>query len=103
MDPAHRFCPRATRNYAVVGRLPGGCLYSIDLSRYYTGSRLANALRLRNFVSPVGKNGAPDPSGDFVRSGASTIYREQGNRLIAVKFSVKDRDLAGAVADAQAA
>ena len=42
---------------------------------------------------------APDPS--FVRAGASTIYREQGNRLIAVKFSVRDRDLAGAVGEAQ--
>ena len=33
--------------------------------------------------------------------GASTIYREQGNRLIAVKFSVRERDLASTVAEAQ--
>src|SRR5262249_648104 len=33
---------------------------------------------------------------------ASTIYREQGKRLIAVKFSIRNRDLAGAVADARA-
>jgi heavy metal efflux system protein len=58
-------------------------------------------LRLRDLVSPVGKGGRPDPSGQFQRAGASTIYREQGNRLIAVKFSVRGRDLAGAVADAQ--
>src|SRR5262249_32865325 len=31
-----------------------------------------------------------------------TIYREQGSRLIAVKFGVRGRDLAGAVAEAQA-
>ena len=43
----------------------------------------------------------PDPKGSFERPGASTIYREQGNRLIAVKFSVRGRDLAGAVAEAQ--
>jgi cobalt-zinc-cadmium resistance protein CzcA len=59
-------------------------------------------LRLRDLVSPVGKDGAPDPRGRFERAGASTIYREQGNRLIAVKFSVHDRDLGGAVAEAQA-
>src|SRR6185503_11095298 len=43
-----------------------------------------------------------DPKGSFVQAGASTIYREQGNRMIAVKFSVRGRDLAGAVAEAQA-
>jgi cobalt-zinc-cadmium resistance protein CzcA len=59
-------------------------------------------LRLRDLVTPVGKDGAPDPKGSFERPGASTIYREQGNRLIAVKFSVRNRDLAGAVAEAQA-
>src|SRR5271169_594019 len=41
------------------------------------------------------------PNTSYVRAGASTIYREQGNRLIAVKFSVRDRDLAGAVSEAQ--
>jgi cobalt-zinc-cadmium resistance protein CzcA len=58
-------------------------------------------LRLRDLVTPVGKNGAPDPYGSFERSGASTIYREQGKRVIAVKFNVRGRDLAGAVAEAR--
>ncbi|OAI55068.1 acriflavin resistance protein [Planctomycetaceae bacterium SCGC AG-212-F19] len=57
--------------------------------------------RLGDLVSPVGDNGDPDPEGQYLRAGASTIYREQGRRLIAVKFSVRGRDLAGAVADAQ--
>jgi cobalt-zinc-cadmium resistance protein CzcA len=51
----------------------------------------------------VGPSGDPDPYGSFIRPGASTIYREQGYRLIAVKFSVRGRDLAGAVAEAQRA
>jgi cobalt-zinc-cadmium resistance protein CzcA len=34
-------------------------------------------------------------------TGASYIYHEQGERYIPVKFSVRDRDLGGAVADAQ--
>jgi cobalt-zinc-cadmium resistance protein CzcA len=66
-------------------------------------SDLTNVPRRRvgDLVSPLGPDGNPSKTGQFVRSGASTIYREQGNRLIAVKFSVRDRDLAGAVAEAQ--
>jgi heavy metal efflux system protein len=58
-------------------------------------------LRLGQLVTPVNDDGVPDPSGKFLRAGASTIYREQGKRFIAVKFSVRGRDLAGAVAEAQ--
>ncbi len=58
-------------------------------------------LRLRDLVSPVGIDGSPDPFGQFLKAGASTIYREQGNRMIAVKFSVRGSDLAGAVSKAQ--
>jgi cobalt-zinc-cadmium resistance protein CzcA len=58
-------------------------------------------LRLRELVSPVGPNGAPDPNGSFERAGASTIYREQGKRMIAIKFNVRERDLASAVAEAK--
>jgi len=58
-------------------------------------------LRLRDLVSPVGEDGATQPNGPFERAGASTIYREQGKRLIALKFSVRGRDLAGAVAEAR--
>lgn len=59
--------------------------------------------RLRDLVTPLDEKGRQDPSGHFIRAGASTIYREQGNRLIAVKFSVRGRDLAGAVKEAQKA
>jgi cobalt-zinc-cadmium resistance protein CzcA len=56
---------------------------------------------LHDFVTPLDEQGRRNPSGHFVRAGASTIYREQGERLIAVKFSVRNRDLAGTVAEAQ--
>jgi cobalt-zinc-cadmium resistance protein CzcA len=61
-------------------------------------------LRLAQLVLPVNERGEPDPNGEFLRMGASTIYREQGKRLVAVKFSVEreKRDLASAVAEAQA-
>src|SRR5262249_14312015 len=61
-------------------------------------------LRLAQLVQPVNERGEPEPHGYCLRMGASTIYREQGKRLIAVKFSVdrEKRDLAGAVAEAQA-
>jgi cobalt-zinc-cadmium resistance protein CzcA len=48
----------------------------------------------------VQASGADSPGG-FERAGASTIYREQGERLIAVKFSVHGRDLGSAVAEAR--
>src|SRR5262249_47464509 len=57
--------------------------------------------RLRDLVTPVDDSGLRDVNAKFTRSGASTIYREQGERLIAVKFSVRGRDLASAVAEAQ--
>jgi cobalt-zinc-cadmium resistance protein CzcA len=68
-----------------------------------TSNPLSNTprLRLRDLVSPVGADGAPDPSGQFERAGASTIYREQGKRMIAIKFSVRGRDLGSAVAEAR--
>ena len=61
-------------------------------------SQQAPRLRLRDLVSPVAEDGSPDPDGQFVRAGAAAIYREQGKRLIAVKFSVRGRDL-GRVVD----
>jgi cobalt-zinc-cadmium resistance protein CzcA len=61
----------------------------------------APRLRLRDLVSPVGDDGAPDPSGQFERAGASDIYRENGKRMIAIKFSVRGRDLGSAVAEAR--
>ena len=62
-----------------------------------TANPLSNTprLRLRNLVSPVGEDGAVDPNGQFEKPGAAVIYREQAKRLIAVKFSVRGRDLAG--------
>jgi heavy metal efflux system protein len=67
-------------------------------------NNLSNAPRRRlgDLVTRLNEKSVPDPQGQYVRPGASTISREQGNRLIAVKFSVRGRDLAGAVAEAQA-
>ena len=59
-------------------------------------------IRLGDLVSPVGEYYAPDASGQFNRPGYSTIYREQGKRLIAIKFSVRGRDLGSAVDEAKA-
>jgi heavy metal efflux system protein len=59
-------------------------------------------IRLGDLVTPVGADFAPDPSGEFVHSGAATIYREEGKRMIAIKFSVRGRDLGSAVDEAKA-
>jgi cobalt-zinc-cadmium resistance protein CzcA len=77
---------------APIGSVQGGTL---------TDPSNAPRRRLRDLVTPVNELGQFDPNGDFIRPGASTIYREEGKRLIAVKFSVRGRDLAGAVAEAQ--
>jgi cobalt-zinc-cadmium resistance protein CzcA len=37
----------------------------------------------------------------FVRAGAAAIFREQGKRLIAIKFGVRGRDLGSTVSDAK--
>jgi cobalt-zinc-cadmium resistance protein CzcA len=63
----------------------------------------APRLRLRDLVSPVSPDGAPDPEGQFEVTGASDIYRENGKRMIAIKFSVNSsvRDLGSAVNEAR--
>jgi cobalt-zinc-cadmium resistance protein CzcA len=59
--------------------------------------------RLGDLVTPFDAEGLPNPEGSFIRPGASMIFREQGKRMIAVKFGVRGRDLAGAVAEARSA
>jgi cobalt-zinc-cadmium resistance protein CzcA len=59
-------------------------------------------LRLRDLVTPVDKNLDPEPNGSFIDAGAATIYRENGHRMIAIKFSVRGRDLGSAVDEARA-
>ena len=68
-----------------------------------TANPISNTPRIRlgDLVTPVGADYGPDPSGRFNRAGASTIYREQGKRLIALKFSVRGRDLGSAVDEAK--
>jgi heavy metal efflux system protein len=59
-------------------------------------------IRLRDLVTPVDKNLNPEPNGSFIDAGAATIYRENGHRMIAIKFSVRGRDLGSAVDEARA-
>ena len=74
---------------------PNPALVSTGLSAY---NSFLPRIPLRYLVSPVGPDGSPDPASDnFIRSGGSIIAREQGKRFIAVKFSVKDSDLASTV------
>jgi cobalt-zinc-cadmium resistance protein CzcA len=58
--------------------------------------------RLGDLVTPRDENGDRDAEGSFVKPGAATISREQGERLIAVKFGVRGRDLASTVKESQA-
>jgi cobalt-zinc-cadmium resistance protein CzcA len=64
-------------------------------------SSTAPRLRLKDLMSPVAEDGSVDPDGQLERAGASDIYRENGKRMIAVKFGVRNRDLASAVEEAK--
>lgn len=57
--------------------------------------------RLGDLISFKTPPEVPGQRPPLTKNGASTIYREEGQRLIAVKFSVRDRDLASTVAEAQ--
>jgi cobalt-zinc-cadmium resistance protein CzcA len=77
---------------SLVGSARGGALN--DLTR-------TPRVPLGELVTPLDAQGQPDRHGSYTQPGASTIYREQGQRLIAIKFGVRGRDLASAVAEAQ--
>jgi cobalt-zinc-cadmium resistance protein CzcA len=56
---------------------------------------------LRDFVTPLSVDGKPDPRGSFERPGAASIWRENGRRLIAVRFSIRGRGEADVLAEAR--
>lgn len=58
--------------------------------------------RLGDLVLPTDDLGRPSPDGSFLKLGAANIGREQSQRCIAVRFSVRGRDLASAVEEARA-
>jgi cobalt-zinc-cadmium resistance protein CzcA len=83
------------------GRVSGLVTTGSRENTTYTNPASVPRRRLRDLVTPLDANGEPQNGGTFVRSGASTIYREKASRLIAVKFSVRGRDLASAVSEAK--
>jgi cobalt-zinc-cadmium resistance protein CzcA len=82
------------RQFSVVVRLPAEYRSSIEaVGKVKVG--IANSGGANAYI-PL--NELADITLD---TGASYIYHEQGERYIPVKFSVRDRDLGGAVAEAQ--
>jgi heavy metal efflux system protein len=85
----------ADRQFAVVVRLP---------PEYRTSLEAVRNIKVA-VASPSGTN-AYIPLSEVAKitleTGASYIYHEARERYIPVKFSVRDRDLGGAVAEAQA-
>jgi heavy metal efflux system protein len=82
------------RQFAVVVRLP---------SQYRSSLEAVGNIKVA-VPTPTGTN-AYVPLRELANialdTGASYIYHEEGERYIPVKFSVRDRDLGGAVAEAQ--
>jgi Cu/Ag efflux pump CusA len=60
-------------------------------------------VRIKDVVTPVGEDGQPDPMGKFTRQGVVTVYREDGKRLVALRFRVQGRAAAEVQKDAQMA
>jgi RNA polymerase sigma factor (sigma-70 family) len=60
-------------------------------------------VRIKDVVSRVGENGQPDPKGKFTRQGVTTVYREKGKRLVALRFRVQGRAAAQVQKEAQMA
>jgi cobalt-zinc-cadmium resistance protein CzcA len=84
----------ADRQFSVAVRLP---------AEYR--SRLEAVGKVKVAVANAGGSNAYIPLNELANitldTGASYIYHEEGERYIPVKFSVRDRDLGGAVAEAQ--
>ncbi len=58
-------------------------------------------LRLRDLVSPAGDGGTADADRQLLRAGAAVIYREDGQRLVAIHFSLRGKNSAAAFAAAR--
>jgi cobalt-zinc-cadmium resistance protein CzcA len=84
----------ADRQFSVVVRLP---------AEYRSKLEAVSRVKVAT-ATPSGSN-AYIPLAELANitldTGASYIYHEEGERYIPVKFSVRDRDLGGAVAEAQ--
>ena len=83
------------RNFPIVVRLAPQYRQNLDAIRHITVGA----------TSPSGSGVVPIPLTDVAKvslvSGASFIYRENQERYVPIKFSVRDRDLGGAVLEAQ--
>jgi len=82
------------RQFGVVVRLP---------VEYRSSLEAARSIKVA-YQTPSGANAyipLTELADISLDTGASYIYHESGERYIPVKFSVRDRDLAGAVAEAQ--
>ena len=83
------------RNFPIVVRLAPQYRQNLDAIRHITVGA----------TSPSGSGVVPIPLTDVAKvslvSGPSFIYRENQERYVPIKFSVRDRDLGGAVLEAQ--
>ncbi|CAO4165711.1 Cation efflux system protein [Methylorubrum populi] len=100
---------------AAIGGQTAGDLYEYGADRHFP-MRVRLAPQYRSSLETIRSItvGAPNPNGGVVQvplseiatvdlvSGAAFIYREGQERYIPVKFSVRGRDLGGAVLEAQA-
>jgi Cu/Ag efflux pump CusA len=75
----------------------------VDLARN-TGAgktgELMPRLRVRDLVAPLAEDGGPDAKLPFMRNSPNAIYRSQGKRVVPIRFSIHERQLAEVQAEA---
>jgi cobalt-zinc-cadmium resistance protein CzcA len=72
--------PSGTSETAPRGNSPSGAL-AATLPR----------LRLRDVVTPLGKDGGPDQARQYLHPGVAVIYRIDGVRAVPVRYSIRGR------------
>jgi Cu/Ag efflux pump CusA len=58
-------------------------------------------MRLRDVLSPMGENGAPDEKGGVAGPGVAAIYRENGRRVLLLRIGVRGRAQAAVCAEGE--
>jgi Cu/Ag efflux pump CusA len=66
-----------------------------------TGSVQVPRLRVRDLVTPVGKDGKPSATASFLRPSSACIYREDRQRFVVLIFRIQGRQTAAVLAEAR--
>jgi cobalt-zinc-cadmium resistance protein CzcA len=114
--PDRTICARYGLNTGDIGATVQGAIGDVAVTQVYEGEKFfALTVRwqepYRTSIEAIRQITVQSPDGNFLPlgqlasitrvEGPASIYREDGRRYVPVKFSVRGRDLAGTIEDAQ--